>query len=350
MSTVYDLGRTTVTDNLTQTVGSGLAARILAAIDEAAGGQSGDLKVVSDFTPGAELPPDTQLVVMDNTVSGNVGTLPPAPAIIFSGSAGVQVVLDGGNEQIVQFGAGSDVVRLTETAGNKFIDLGGGNDVFEGNGLGNQVVAGVGDKDIDLGGGNDALDITGSSGVFDGGTGFDTAYIDGKASDYSVSVVNGVLTLTNTATGQASNVSNLEYVKFSDGSVIINVQDDVDAAIARIYEVALDRSADASGINFWIDQNDPTGATTIALAERFLFSDEFTNDNGKPVTAMSDAEFLNIIYQKAFERAPETVGLQFWLDQLSQGMSRGEVVVRFAFESEAEVKFDGSINVIPTLQ
>jgi hypothetical protein len=124
----------------------------------------------------------------------------------------------------------------------------------------------------------------------------------------------------------------------------------VDAAVARIYEVALDRAADASGIKFWIDQTDLTGATTIALAERFLFSDEFTSENGKPVSDMSNTEFLNIIYENAFERAPDAGGLQFWLDQMAGGMSRGEVVVRFAFESEAEVKFDGSINVIDTIQ
>jgi hypothetical protein len=287
---------------------------------------------------------------MDPSASGDIGTLPDVPAVIFSGSAGVQVVLDGGNEQVVEFGSGNDFVVLSESASNKFIDLGAGIDTFTGNSQSNQVVAGSGDKLIDLGAGGDAIDITGSSGTFDGGSGFDTAFINGSASDYSVEVVDGVLRITNNGSGETSDLSNLEYVKFADGSVIINVQDDVDAAIARIYEVALDRAADASGINFWIDQSDLTGATTIALAESFLVSDEFTSDNGKPVSEMSDTEFLNIVYENAFERAPDAGGLQFWVDQLAGGMSRGEVVVRFAFESEAEVKFDGSINVIGTIQ
>jgi hypothetical protein len=49
------------------------------------------------------------------------------------------------------------------------------------------------------------------------------------------------------------------------------------------------------------------------------------------------------MYQTAFNRDADEGGLQFWLDKMASGMSRGEVAVRFAYSAEAQATFDTEI-------
>jgi Ca2+-binding RTX toxin-like protein len=345
---VYDLPQSTVLTNLNQSVGGGLAARILEALNSQPGGQSSELTLLSGYKPGDVVPAGTDLVLMDPAASGNVGTLPNAPAVIFTGPAGVQIVLDGTLDQVVQMSSGADTVRLSANATSKFIDLGAGNDSFTGNNQGTSVVAGSGNNTLNMLGGDDAVDVTGGASVVDGGTGFDTAFVGGKKSDYNVTVENGVVKIVDKVTGLVSTTENVEFIKFGDGSVIVNVASQELAAIARIYEVALDRSADAAGMKFWTGQKELTAASTVDFANAFISSNEFTTKFGAN-SSMTNQKFLEVMYDNAFERAADPSGLQYWLTQMSAGMTRGEIVVRFAFEAEAQQTFDGSVNVINTL-
>ncbi len=70
-----------------------------------------------------------------------------------------------------------------------------------------------------------------------------------------------------------------------------------------------------------------------------LGSDEFASKFG-PIDQMTDTQFLDVMYQTAFNRNADEGGLQFWLDKLASGMSRGEVAVRFAYSAEAQATFD----------
>jgi hypothetical protein len=341
---VYDLDQSTVESNLEQSVGGGLTARILEALNSQPGGQSDEIVVVSGYQPGDVVPAGTGIIVVDPASSGDLGTLPNAPAVIFTGPAGVQVVLDGTLDQVVQMGSGADVVTLSSNASNKFLDLGAGDDRLVGNDQGTSVVAGSGNNTLDMQGGDDAVDISGGASVVDGGTGFDLAFMGGNKSDYNVVTKDGVTTITDKNTGLVSTVENVEYIKFGDGSVVINLATQELAAIARVYEVALDRAADNEGLKFWTSQKELAAGSVIDFATAFLEGQEFTEKFGANAT-LSNQKFLEIMYDNAFERAADAGGLQYWLAQMSAGMSRGEVVVRFAFEAEAQQTFEGSVNV-----
>lgn len=78
------------------------------------------------------------------------------------------------------------------------------------------------DNDIIYGGaGNDT--ITGGIGndVIDGGDGIDTAVFSGKASDYTISFVNGQLVVTDNVAARdgTDRITNVEYFKFADATV-----------------------------------------------------------------------------------------------------------------------------------
>ncbi len=349
MATSYDLGRTQVISNLNQTLGNVLADRIIGLINQSPGGQSDALQLLQDYRPGDAVPPGTDVVVLDPSISGSIGKLPNVPAVIYAGPAGVQVVLDGGTEQVIKLGSGSDVVTLDSTASNKTVDLGSGSDKYVGNNNPNIVIGGNGLKDIQLLGGDDQVEVTGATGKVDGGTGYDIAYLNGKAGDYTTKIVNGGITLTNKATGTSVELLNTEYLRFSDGTVILNVQSSVDASIARIYEVALNRAGEAAGIKYWLEQNQAGGKSAIDVANAMINSEEFTLLAKKSVSQLTNQEFLKLIYNNTFDRQPDSAGEQYWLDQLAKGMSRGEVVARFAFEGEAQAAFDGQINIVSKL-
>jgi hypothetical protein len=308
------------------------------------------LTLFENFKAGDVVPPNVQLLVIDPVVSGQISVVPSGPAaVVFSGTTGVQVVLEGVSQQFVKLGQGSDVVTLREGASGQIVDLGPGNDVFVGNTGNNTVVVGQGSDKVDLKGGNDTVVLSGGSAEVDGGTGFDVARVVGKKSDYEVVIVDNVVQLVNKASATQSVLANSEYINFDDGSVIINVSNETQAVVARFYEIVLNRAADKTGIMDWLGEANAGKASSVDLANQFLNSQEFTSKHGA-VDSLSDADFLELMYQKAFNRPGEAAGVEGWIAQMDAGMSRAEVVVRFALTSEIEAAFDGSINIIKTLQ
>lgn len=345
---MYELDFSTVETNLTNTLGGGLAQEILNILNSNQSTQTDTLQI-TQYVPNIEIPSDTDLLIIESQFSSQLTTIPTGPsAIIIGGSTGVTVTLPNTNDQFVQFGSGRDVVSVGNGLASDFVDLGAGDDQFTGANVRDQVIAGTGTNALNLRGGDDSVDLSNGSNSVDGGTGFDSAYIGGKSTDYDVKVVNGAVVVTNKLTGDINTIFNTEYVKFGDGHVVINVQTAEQAAIARIYEVVLNREADAAGIKFWSTNFAPTKDGVVELATKMLASDEFTNDHGA-ASSLSNLDFLKALYHNAFERDIDAGGQQFWLDQLSGGMTRGEVAVRFAFENEAQQKFEGMVNVIKTM-
>ena len=102
----------------------------------------------------------------------------------------------------------------------------------------------------------------------------------------------------------------------------------VKSFVERFYVTVLDREADIPGLMDWTN-NLTTGISAGSdVATGFVFSAEFINRD------TSDIEFLNILYHAFFNRTADAGGLAGWLDQLTQGTSREEVLNGFLYSQE----------------
>lgn len=103
-----------------------------------------------------------------------------------------------------------------------------------------------------------------------------------------------------------------------------NVEDFVE----RFYEKVLDREAEAGGKIYWTDSL-VTGARTGAdVAQGFIFSQEFTNQN------LNDDDYLNVLYSAFFNREADEGGFNYWKEQIANGKNRSEVLDGFIYSQE----------------
>ena len=96
-----------------------------------------------------------------------------------------------------------------------------------------------------------------------------------------------------------------------------------------IYQATLDRTPDPAGFQGWVAALE-TGSSLIDIIPGFVDSAEFQNTYG----ALSDSDFIALLYNNVLGRNPDEAGLQGWLDAISEGASRADVVFGFAQSGE----------------
>ena len=101
-----------------------------------------------------------------------------------------------------------------------------------------------------------------------------------------------------------------------------------------LYRTYFDREADSSGYNNWMIKL-TVGGSREETIDAFARSEEFLNQN------TSDTEFVNIAYRTFFNREADTGGYDSWMNKLSIGMSRDEVIDGFLSSSEFETVASG---------
>jgi Ca2+-binding RTX toxin-like protein len=229
-------------------------------------------------------------------------------------SPGAGLVLSGEGDDTVMGGSGGD-------------SLGGqaGDDV---------IMAGLGDDTLSGGAGSDTLD---------GAGGFDQASYDGDRIDFDVSANEEGLLVTHGETGDADTLIGVEYVSFGDGSVVLGLGSEAQADVARVYEVAFDRAADADGLKFWLSALEG-GVGLDQIAQHFVDSPEFQELAGDD---LSDVAFVEAIYGQGLGREGDAEGVAFWSGLLEEGaITRAELLGFFAVSDEAEEVFD-YVTIIP---
>lgn len=107
-----------------------------------------------------------------------------------------------------------------------------------------------------------------------------------------------------------------------------NSQKNVNAFVARLYSKCFGRLPDQGGQSGWVAQllNGQTSGASAGYG--FFFSPEFINRN------TSDADYVKTLYNVFMGREADEGGLNYWLDQLSEGMSREDVFRGFAHSAE----------------
>ncbi len=110
------------------------------------------------------------------------------------------------------------------------------------------------------------------------------------------------------------------------------------APMVRLYYAHLRRAPDYDGLRFWTGKlSNGTGIATIS--ENFARSQEFKNSYG----SLSDAEYVELVYLNVLDRKAEASGRDYWIEQLASGVTRGTMMALFAESKEFRNRTDGLV-------
>lgn len=240
--------------------------------------------------------------------------------------AGVTVNLTAGQAND-GFGGVDTLVNIRTIEGSSF------NDTLIGSDTRDLLRGNAGDDQISGLGGNDALSGGAGTNVLDGGDGYDQLDQQGfglrNGATVSIAANRDIIV---TRPGESTTLRNIEEISFLDGRIVFDVNDPA-YKVARLYFAALGRVGDQVGLNYWIDQLN-SGNTLAPLAATFLASEEFNSTYGN----LSDAAFVERVYQNVLGRGSDPEGGRFWLGTLQNGASRATVLTGFSESPEFKVR------------
>jgi hypothetical protein len=105
--------------------------------------------------------------------------------------------------------------------------------------------------------------------------------------------------------------------------------------IQRLYLGYFLRLADADGLTYWTGQRQ-AGVTLAQVSEQFALSAEFQTRYGQA----DNAAFVDLVYLNVLGRQPDAEGRAYWINQLQQGMTRGELMTGFTESAEFVTAFN----------
>jgi Domain of unknown function (DUF4214) len=209
----------------------------------------------------------------------------------------------------------------------------------------------VGARDDGMGGhgGNDTFYGYGDAGlrhdIIDGGDGIDVSVYRGTRREYTITRSNNLWdfeTRTPTKSGYLivdsitdrdgeDDLIAVERLRFSDASLALDTTGIAGKAY-RIYKAAFDRTPDGGGLGYWIAQMDK-GMDVVEVAARFIDSPEFRALYGQNP---SITEFLTKVYTNVLDRAPDTAGLAWWINEMKTNPSKSWQKVLADFSESPE--------------
>jgi hypothetical protein len=98
--------------------------------------------------------------------------------------------------------------------------------------------------------------------------------------------------------------------------------------VQRFYQLVLDREPDSAGFKYWSAQLAEASEAGGDIAKGFFQSSEFINRQ------TTDSEFLDIAYRSFFDREAGHEGKNYWMNELSLGKSRLDIINGFASSQE----------------
>ena len=124
---------------------------------------------------------------------------------------------------------------------------------------------------------------------------------------------------------------------------LVTSADDITGKIYRLYNAAFSRFPDANGLKYWIDKNTLGVDSYRDTANSFLASKEFIMKYGNQTT---NEEYLNNVYENVLGRLPDTIGFNYWINQLNRGHeNRAEILMGFAESVENKQIFSRETNL-----
>ncbi|WP_430914031.1 DUF4214 domain-containing protein [Methylobacterium sp. sgz302541] len=177
-----------------------------------------------------------------------------------------------------------------------------------------------------------------------GGAGFDVVNFTGSKGDFQASFDGETTVLFDANPSSTTVLKDAEYIRFSDGGLIINANTADQATIARLYDGILGRDADSAGLHFWWNMND-SGTSLSSIATSLLSSPEFTASH----SSLSSTDFVGLLYQNLLGRTGSNSELAVYASQIDSGTaSRADIAVSIAQAGEAQVHNADTIHVVYT--
>jgi len=97
----------------------------------------------------------------------------------------------------------------------------------------------------------------------------------------------------------------------------------VESWLTSLYKMVLGRDPDKEGLDYWCGEINKLLKTPTEVLRFFLNSPEFSNRK------LNDKEFINVLYEVFFDRAPDKDGFNFWIGKLEGGTSRADIIEDF---------------------
>lgn len=94
--------------------------------------------------------------------------------------------------------------------------------------------------------------------------------------------------------------------------------------VYRLYKLVLNREPDSVGWKDWTNKLTSKTLTGAQVADGFIYSDELARRN------LSDSAYVEMLYKTFLNRSSDKSGKSYWLDKLTNGMSRAYVYRGFA--------------------
>lgn len=170
---------------------------------------------------------------------------------------------------------------------------------------------------------DDRIEVFGAHRV-DGGPGLDTLVLSGQQSNYTLSFAGDMIIVDDRrldANGpiSASNVERLEFaenlstfgtdsIRISDFDGMANLHSEAIVSLAELYIAYFDRAPDALGLLFWGNKLSE-GMSLEDIADAFFDQTETKELYGE-VTNL--ATFITSVYQNVLGRDPDAAGMVYW--------------------------------------
>ena len=111
--------------------------------------------------------------------------------------------------------------------------------------------------------------------------------------------------------------------------------------VIRLYRAYFLRNPDHNGLEYWI-QRRKSGWDLSRISTEFAHADEFVERYG----ALNSGQFIDLVYENVLDRAPDQAGRAYWLARLSDGRSRGAMMIGFSESPEYRAKTDAGVTVV----
>ncbi|MBR7747881.1 DUF4214 domain-containing protein, partial [Undibacterium baiyunense] len=111
-------------------------------------------------------------------------------------------------------------------------------------------------------------------------------------------------------------------------------------SLARLYFGAFDRIPDRDGLDYWIKQYN-AGMSLSSISNAFVASTEFQ----QKYSAIDNAQFIDLVYQNVLHRPADAAGKTYWVNQLSSGFNRGDLLASFTESTEFKAASQAKVSL-----
>jgi len=166
-----------------------------------------------------------------------------------------------------------------------------------------------------------------------------TTTTPGELRAYSLNWSQGTLTGNSKVPSLSSFTIVAPEVRLQDISVSFNTNG-LAGDIYRLYQAAFGRTPDVIGLGFWKQVLEERKLTIDQIAAEFVISSEAQALFG---VGNTDAQYLERLYLNVLKRKPDAAGKKYWLDYMKVGDNRSSVLMFFAASPENKALTQASI-------